>query len=325
MTLGRLSKVDLRDTWKSEARDFTPWLAQEENLVLLGDVLGIDLELEAVEQSVGPFRADILCKDTLSEDWVLVENQLERTDHTHLGQLITYAAGLNAVTIVWIAARAAEEHRAACDWLNEITANEVRFFLLEVELWRIGDSPAAPKFNVVSKPNDWSRGAASGRKVIDDGALSPTRQMQRRYWESVEALVAQEKGPFPAVKAPAQSWVWHGIGKTGVGLSMAQSTRGNWVRVEIYFSGKWAKSDFAQLYAQKNPIEVAFGDALDWQELPDKQDCRICLTRENTDPANEEDWPRQHQWLVKHAIRLHDVFRPYIARIERENRPGEIS
>ena len=107
--LGRLRKVDLREVWQSESAGFTPWLAQDENLKLLGETIGIDLELEAQEKDVGPFRADLLCKDTSNEDWVLIENQLERTDHTHLGQLLTYAAGLEAVTIVWISQRFTEE------------------------------------------------------------------------------------------------------------------------------------------------------------------------------------------------------------------------
>ena len=164
--LGRLERINLKDIWAHEAQDFTPWLAEETNLTLLSDTLGIDLEVEAVEQNVGPFRADILCKDTLSDRWVLIENQLEQTDHGHLGQLMTYAAGLDAVTIVWIAARIRDEHRAAMDWLNEITDSEVRFFALEVELWRIGTSPAAPKFNVVSKPNDWSRSTQAAKKAV---------------------------------------------------------------------------------------------------------------------------------------------------------------
>lgn len=148
-TLGRLEKVDLRNFWTTEAGDFTPWLAQEENIALLGEAVGVELEVEAQEKSVGPFRADILCKDTSTDQWVLIENQLERTDHTHLGQLLTYGAGLNAVTIVWIAAKFTEEHRAALDWLNEITDERFNFFGLEVELWRIGDSLAAPKFNII--------------------------------------------------------------------------------------------------------------------------------------------------------------------------------
>ena len=146
--LGRLERVKLREAWSTEAQDFTPWLAREENLAILSETLEVELQPEAQEKSVGPFRADILCRN--ADDggtWVLIENQLERTDHLHLGQLLTYAAGLNAVTICWIAASFTDEHRAALDWLNEITDERFHFFGLEVELWRIGDSEPAPKFN----------------------------------------------------------------------------------------------------------------------------------------------------------------------------------
>ena len=181
-TLGRLTPVELRDIWSSEASDFTPWRAREENLSVLGEALGVELELEAQEQAVGPFRADILCKEIGSGTWVLIENQLERSDHLHLGQLLTYASGLDAVTIVWIAARFTEEHRSTLDWLKKITDESFRFFGLEVELWRIGESPAAPKFNIVSKPNNWSRSVAQAARAIDDSKLSPTAVMQRAYW-----------------------------------------------------------------------------------------------------------------------------------------------
>ena len=137
LNLGRLEQVELRSIWANEAGDFTPWLAQEDNLRLLGDTIGIELELEERERAVGPFSADILCKDTVGGAWVVIENQLERTDHTHLGQLITYAAGLKAATIVWIASRLTEEHRAALDWLNEITDGKFQFFGLEIEVWKI--------------------------------------------------------------------------------------------------------------------------------------------------------------------------------------------
>ncbi len=155
--LGRLEKVDLRTAWKDEGLHFTPWLAKEENLQFLAETLGMHLELVKQEKEVGPFRADILCKNLEDDSWVLIENQLERTDHTHLGQILTYAAGLEAVTAIWIAERFTEEHRAALDWLNEHTDEKISFLGLEVELWRIGDSPVAPKFNIVAKPNDWTR------------------------------------------------------------------------------------------------------------------------------------------------------------------------
>lgn len=144
--LGRLERVNPRLYWGSEAAEFTPWLADEENIALLGETIGLELEVEAQEKGVGPFRADILCKDTLTGHYVLIENQLERTDHLHLGQLMTYAAGLDAATVVWVARQVTDEHRAALDWLNRITARDFNFFGLEVELWRIGDSPLAPNY-----------------------------------------------------------------------------------------------------------------------------------------------------------------------------------
>jgi len=189
-SLGRLERIDdIRKVWANEAQDFTPWLAEEDNLRLLGEVIGIELELEGKEKSVGPFSADILCKDTATNDWVLIENQIERTDHTHLGQLLTYASGLEAVKIVWIATKFTEEHRATLDWLNEITREDFHFFGLEIELWRIGDSPVAPKFNIVSKPNDWSN---SVRENVDKD-LSDTKLMQLEFWTQFKDFL-EEKG-----------------------------------------------------------------------------------------------------------------------------------
>ena len=180
--LGRLERVELRVAWTSESGDFTPWLAQDENLKLLGNTIDLDLELEAQEKSVGPFRADILCKETTNGAWVLIENQLERTDHTHLGQLLTYAAGLEAVNIVWIAERFTEEHRATLDWLNEISDERFNFFGLEVELWRISDSPLAPKFNIVSKPNDWTKKISGAATHFRSAEVSERQQLWLEYW-----------------------------------------------------------------------------------------------------------------------------------------------
>ncbi len=314
--LGRLTKVELRDIWRSEAQDFTPWLARPENLLLLGETLAIDLELEAVERNVGPFRADILCKDTLNESWVLVENQLEKTNHAHLGQLITYAAGLDAVTIVWIAAKIADEHRKACDWLNQITSENVRFFALEVELWRIGDSPAAPKFNIVSKPNTWSQGMTAAKRAIDEGGeLSETRQMQFEYWQSFEELLAGRGGPIK-IRAPAASSIMvHSIGKSRFSVNTLMNTNKNWIRVELGLSGLDSKRNFKLLEIQKAEIEAAVGDKLDWQYLPEKTECRVALTMTNVDLFNRSDWPRQHTWLADKATAFHIGFRPFVMRL----------
>ena len=307
--LGRLTPVDLRDVWTSEASDFTPWLAREENLSVLGETLGIDLELEAQEKAVGPFRADILCKDIGTGSWVLVENQLERTDHGHLGQLLTYASGLEAVTIVWISARFTEEHRSTLDWLNRITDDSIRLFGLEVELWRIGDSPAAPKFNVVSKPNDWSRSVAQARRAIDESELSVVRIMQRDYWAAFHVILEQQDGPISGDRKPQpQSWMSYSIGRSGMHLGTVMIRPRKRIRVELYLSTEHAKAFFHLLLEQRDEIERELGFSLEWEELPGRRDSRIAVYRDQTDPENREDWTRQHEWLAKHVNDLHRVF-----------------
>lgn len=307
--LGRLTRVELRDIWMSEATDFTPWLAREENLAILGETLGIDLEFEAQERAVGPFRADILCKDIGSNAWVLIENQLERTDHGHLGQLLTYASGLEAVTIVWIAARFTEEHRSTLDWLNKITDDTFKFFGLEVELWRIGQSPAAPKFNLVSKPNDWSRSVAQAARAIDDSELSDVRTLQRDYWGALHQVLDKVKGPIAGNRKPQpQSWMAYSIGRTEFNLGAVMIRPKRLVRTELYIAGDNAKRFFYLLREQKDSIEAELGYPLDWEELPTRRDSRVSVSLENLDPEDQADWPRQHEWLAKHLNDFHRVF-----------------
>lgn len=312
--LGRLERVDLRNIWASEATDFTPWLARPENLAVLAEALGIDLELEAQEKAVGPFRADLLCKDIGTGAWVLVENQLERTDHVHLGQLMTYASGLEAVTIVWIAARFTEEHRATLDWLNKITDESFRFFGLEVELWRIGDSPAAPKFNIVSKPNDWSRSVAQAARAIEETDLSETRVLQRDYWAALGKTLDAAKGAVLGNrKARPQSWMSYPIGRSGFSLSAVMLRPRKQIRAELYISGDNAKAFIALLMAQREAIEQDLGYPLEWEELPTRRDSRVSVYLSDLDPEDEADWPRQHQWLVQ---RLNDFHRAFAQRVK---------
>ena len=201
--LGRLMQVIVRTVWVNEATDFTPWLAQKENLDVLGETLELSLEPASVETEVGSFRADIVCTDTDTESMVLIENQLESTDHRHLGQLLTYAAGLQAVTTIWIATQIKDEHHATLDWLNAISPDQYRFFGLEIELWRIGDSPVAPRSNIVSMPNDWSRSIAS---IAASKEKSETKLKQMEYWDGLHAtLIVQDGQVSGNRKPPGQS------------------------------------------------------------------------------------------------------------------------
>lgn len=311
--LGKLSRVELRDIWISESSDFTPWLAREENLQVLGETLGLELQLEAQERAVGPFRADILCKDIGTNAWVLIENQLERTDHSHLGQLLTYASGLEAVTIVWIAARFTEEHRSTLDWLNRITDDTFRFFGVEVELWRIGDSPAAPLFNIVSKPNNWNKLVTQAARAIDESELTGTRSLQLAYWAALGNVLVAKRGPLGRERKPQpQSWMAYSIGRTGFSVNAVMVRPKRQVRAELYMSNPNAKAFFHLLHAQKDAVEKELGYTLDWEELPEGKDTRISVSLNDSDPENEADWSRQHEWL---AARLNGFHRAFASRV----------
>jgi len=313
--LGRLKKVDLRDVWLSEAGNFTPWLAGEENLALVGETIGLDLELEAQEKNVGPFRADLLCKDTATDSWVLIENQLERTDHTHLGQLITYAAGLNAVTIVWVAARFAEDHRAALDWLNEVTGSNINFFGLEIELWRIGESQIAPKFNVASKPNDWTK------SVTDAGpgstsVVTETKQLQKEYWAALREHMIQNNSAVKPTKPLPQHWMNFAIGRSKFHLYSFANTKEGRIGLGLVMTGLEAKPHFRLLSRQREDAEKEFGEPLQWLELSERKESRVELHNLKADPNDRERWPEQHAWLTEKLERFDAVFRQRVKQLD---------
>ena len=307
--LAELEAVDPRTHWPDEAQDFTPWVSSDRGLKLLGDTLGIELELHTTEKDVGPYRADIVCRDTGAGDdsWVLIENQLEKTDHTHLGQLLTYAAGLHAVTLVWIARQITNQHRAALDWLNEIAANTAHnFFGLEIELYQIDDSRRAPKFNVVSKPNDWLKEAAPSPE------LTTGKQLQVEYWSAFREYVAERGARFKTRKAQPQNWMNIAVGKGGFRLTALASTwnsaEDTWdigeLRVELQSRHK---SAFPRLEAHRARIEEAIGKELLWENPETQKGWRIYLRK----TANVKDrglWPDQHEWLRGWLDKLHEVF-----------------
>jgi hypothetical protein len=313
MKLGRLEAVDPREIWKCEAGDFTPWLAQEENLGLLGDTIGIELELEAQEKDVGPFRADILCKDAATGHWVLIENQLEKTDHTHLGQLLTYAAGLKAVTIIWLSVKFTDEHRAALDWLNEVTDESINFFGLEVQLWRIGDSLTAPKFNVVSQPNEWSKRVRGGSA---EGEVTESRRFYVDYWTQLRKHIRERSNLLKPINPQAQHWYGFAIGRSGYSLGAVVGKRGKWIQVAIGLSGPHAKRNYQLLENDKDAIERALGFALEWREMPGKKESQISIRRVDVDPLNKDAWQEQDQWFLENLEKFHTVFGPRIKSLD---------
>ena len=310
--LGRYEIVDLRDIWNGEATEFTPWLAEEENITQLGNTIGIELELQEQEKNIGPFRADILCKDTVQGSYVLVENQLERTDHTHLGQLITYAAGLDAVTIIWIAKTFSEEHRAALDWLNSITDDEINFFGIEIEAFRIGDSLPAPRFNMIAKPNDWTK---SIKSAAASTKITTTKQLQLEYWQAMKKYFEDSETFLKCQKPSPQHWTNFALGRSNFGMAAICSVQGDFIRIDVNIGGQDAKNNFNIL---KNKFEEdskeKLGSNLQWEELPDRQVSIINLKKE-ANVSNRSLWNEQHEWLRENIERFDKYFRPKIKEL----------
>jgi hypothetical protein len=313
MNLGKLQRVDLRSVWESESQDFTPWLAREGNLKELGDTIGMELELIAQEQFVGPYRADILCKDVLSQNFVLIENQLEKTDHSHLGQILTYASGLGAKTVVWVARQFTDEHRAALDWLNEITEEDYGFFALEIELWRIGESDPAPKFNIISKPNEWRRTVSDTART--PGELPERRRFYQSYWTAFRDYLQQRPGTtLRSQKPPPDHWTNFAIGRSGFYLTATASVEKHRLGAELYMrpGDIDPKEAFRRLESQKADIEREVGLQLEWQELKDAKGSRIAVYRQDVQLDQDNDWPNQFAWL---AERLEGIDRAFRSRI----------
>lgn len=307
--LGRLERVDLRDEWTKEDRDFTPWLAREENIALLGDTLNMSLEVEQDERRVGRFSADILCKDTGSTDsgWVVIENQLETTDHSHLGQILTYAAGLEAKTCVWVAAKFHEEHRAAIDWLNEISSDEFQFFGLEIELWRIGDSPAAPKFNIVAKPNDWKREVGRTARAMEPANLTETKRLQLEFWGALKERMSGH-AVLRSQKPQPQHWTTLSIGRSGMHLGAIINTREDRIGVELYLGDENANSYYEQLELDRAAIEADISLEMVWMPLPERRACRIVSYHPMADLSDKDSWSELQDWMIDALEQMHRTF-----------------
>lgn len=312
VTLGKLERIPLRKAWAHEAGEFTPWLAQADNLTLLAETLGLDeLELVGTEHPVGGFKVDILCSDDGGK--VIIENQLEKTDHGHLGQILTYAAGVGARKVVWVAESFRTEHVAALEFLNQHTTEELDFFAVEIELWRIGDSPMAPSFNVVVKPNDWAKTGQQNAKAA--ATMTPTKQRQLAFWTGWQAWLQAKGSALRTQKPLPQHWTNIALGRTGVQLQPSVNTRDNRISVEIYIDHDNSKAMFKQLLAQKDAIEKELKVKLDWQELPDGHACRIIQFRPDSALEDEAQWAAYFAWLEAAALSMSAVFRPLVREL----------
>ncbi len=304
-----LQKAELRAAWPNESKDFTPWLA--DNISELGEVLGLDLELQSREARVGAFSLDLLALDSGTNRTVIIENQLQPTDHDHLGKLLTYACGYDAQVIIWVAKEFRDEHRQAIDWLNQRTGQETEFYGVVVEVWTIDGSRPAPYFNLVSTPNEWQREATEAKR------LGNTSDRNLRYKAFFQILIdrLRELEFTNVIKAQPQSWYLFSGGygqRVQFGACFGQ---GETVRVEVYINSNdkdWNKTLFDQLFDRKERIETELGDDLFWERLDHRQASRVSLSRRGSIDDDEKTRGEITDWLISNLLEFKRVFAPHL-------------
>ncbi|MDK2937414.1 MAG: hypothetical protein PWP62_2422 [Eubacteriaceae bacterium] len=305
MQLGKIEKIDdLRCIWPHEAYDFSQWLAQDENLQLLSDTIGIDIVLEEIESSVGDFNVDLYAYEEGTKRKIIIENQLENTDHNHLGKIITYASGKEAEVIIWIVKRARDEHKNAIEWLNQHTDENIGFFLLEIELWKIDDSIPAPKFNIVERPNDW----AKTMKAVE--GLSDIKKLQLEFWQAFNQYAFEEKdfGKYFSKRKPqAQHWYDMSVGSSAYHLGLTTNTQKNLLGVEIYINDD--KELFEHFKTRKVEIENDAGTPLEWKEA--SKACRILAVKNGNIKDDESAWNQYFDWYCEMTIKFKEIIKKY--------------
>lgn len=303
MKLGKLEEVDIRKVWPHEQYDFSKWLATEENIRELGDALNLSLTDVETEKFVGNYRCDILCKDEITGKMVLIENQLEPTNHDHLGKIITYASGLDAAVVVWIVASARDEHASAIEWLNKHTDDEISFFLMEVHAYKIGDSDPAPQFKIIEQPNDFVKIVKAVSKNTD---MNESQKNRLEFWTQFNEVVDSKGKPFNKRKATTDHWYNVAIGSSDANISIDLVNKEHKIRVSLWISDN--KDIFDALLRRKDEIEEALGFGLEWNRLDNKKASYICTYIKGLDFKKQDNYPMLMEQIIDLVLKMRNVF-----------------
>jgi hypothetical protein len=301
--LEKLIKIDdLRTIWKYET-DFSLWLAEEKNLKELSDAVGLNIVIIERESSVGNFSVDLFARDEITGRKIIIENQLENTDHDHLGKIITYAAGKSAEFIIWIVKKVRDEHRQAVEWLNQHTDENVNFFLIEIELWKIGDSLPAPKFNIVEQPNNLIKIIRTSEE------LSVQQKMLYGFWQAfVDYAFSKQNfsSQFSQRKVWAYPWYGLSVGNSRYRINLTVKTRFKQIEVSIYIDDN--KEIFKKFKEQENEITKYLGMDVEFSE--GNKDCRI-ITLTDGDITKMTEWKNYFEWFCNTSIKFKNMVKKF--------------
>ena len=307
--LAKLQKFDLRDVWSIEP-DFTDWLAQQENLDLLGGEIGIEIKPIRTEANVGTFKVDILAEEESSGRKIIIENQLEDTNHDHLGKIITYASGYDAEIIIWVVRDVREEHHRAIEWLNEHTDEKTGYFLIKIELWQIEGSNPAPKFDVLVSPNEWAKAIKASPA---GGELSHTKLQQLDFWSKFKGYVRGVDTRIRLQTPRPQHWYDVSMGSSEAHVSLTVNSRENLLGCEIYINRN--KELFRFLQERKDELEKEIGEKAEWVDAAVAS--RIKIRKEVPDLFSQNETEKYFAWLYEKTTLFQKVFGKHIKAFQR--------
>ena len=307
MEFGLLEEVEVHQLWKHEQYDFSNWLAKTEGIELLNDALGLTLTDVRKEVYVGAYRCDLVANDETTGTKVIIENQLEVSNHDHLGKIITYASGLDAKVIVWIVTQAREEHRSAIEWLNNNTGNDLGFFLIELHAYRIGDSLPAPKFEIIEKPNGFIKYSKESNIEINK-----SQSERLAFWTKFNETVIAKGKPFNIRNATTNPWYDVAVGTSEACVSVNLVNKNSCVTVEIYIADN--KELFDYLAERKDEIENALGFKMEWVRLDNKKASRIRYAIPGLNFDDHSNYDALMDKIIEKVIVLKKVFPEYIAQ-----------
>lgn len=299
-SLGKIKRIEIREIFKDEARDFTPWLAREENLALLSEEIGVDIKLLEVEASVGRFSVDILAEEEGTGNKIIIENQFNYTDHDHLGKLITYASGYDAKIVIWIFEEMRDEHKQAIEWLNENTNENLDFFAINIQLWKIDNSNPAPKFEIVVSPNEWTKTIRSR----SSGELSETKLQQLDFWTRFKDYSTLAFKGLKLQKPNPQHWYNVAIGSSEAHVALTVNTNKSEIGCEVYIPRN--KDLFYHLKERSSDVEKKLGVKLDWIEA--SKACRIKTSKTDSTIVNSLENSEIFDWMGEMTLKFQKIF-----------------
>ena len=307
MGIGKLKEVDIRELWKHEQYDFSEWLSKKENIENLNEILGLTLVDISKETYVGSYRCDLFAKDETTGIKVIIENQLEMSNHDHLGKIITYASGLDAKVVVWIVKEAREEHRSAIEWLNNNTNSNVNFFLIEIHAYKIGNSDNAPMFQVIEQPNDFIK---NNKSTNSNDTMNKSQSQRVEFWNQFNNVLIERGKPFNVRKATTDHWYNVAIGTSDAHIAITLINKDSVIGVELYITDN--KELFDKLYQKKEDIENDLGFKLDWRRLNNSKASRIVTFIKELNFDDHSNYNDLMNKTIDLAVLMRDTFKKYI-------------